>query len=181
MSEVETPSIDELATLKGKADRLGIDYHPNIGVDKLRERVNEAMSDEPKVEAPAEPKAMTSGAKKAAARKEATKLVRCRVTCNNPNKQSWQGEIFTVSTTKLGKFTKYVPFDTVWHIPNILLEGIRGRYFQSHYIEKHVMGTPVTKQRRAREFNIEILPDLTQEELDDLIQRNKMTDAADKD
>lgn len=30
--------LNELDVLKERADQLGISYHPNIGVDKLREK-----------------------------------------------------------------------------------------------------------------------------------------------
>jgi len=37
---------DELSELKARADLLGIKYHPNIGVDSLRERVNATVTGE---------------------------------------------------------------------------------------------------------------------------------------
>ena len=37
MSELETTKpLDELATLKERADKMGITYSPNIGVEKLK-------------------------------------------------------------------------------------------------------------------------------------------------
>ena len=35
---------DELSALKARADLLGISYHPSIGLEKLREKVNKAMT-----------------------------------------------------------------------------------------------------------------------------------------
>ena len=34
---------DELTLLKERADLMGIKYHPSIGVDKLREKVNSVL------------------------------------------------------------------------------------------------------------------------------------------
>ena len=51
LSAAELP--DELTTLKGRADLLGIAYHPSIGVEKLREKVKAALAGTPKDEADA--------------------------------------------------------------------------------------------------------------------------------
>ncbi|GHV47089.1 hypothetical protein FACS189499_03940 [Clostridia bacterium] len=34
----------ELELLRAEADSLGVNYHPNIGADKLRERIKEAKN-----------------------------------------------------------------------------------------------------------------------------------------
>ena len=36
--------LDELTSLKQRADLLGLSYHPSIGLEKLREKVNAALS-----------------------------------------------------------------------------------------------------------------------------------------
>ena len=44
MSELETTKpLDELATLKERADKMGITYSPNIGIEKLKEKINAAL------------------------------------------------------------------------------------------------------------------------------------------
>ena len=35
---------DELTSLKQRADLLGLSYHPSIGLEKLRDKVNAALS-----------------------------------------------------------------------------------------------------------------------------------------
>ncbi|GHV09286.1 hypothetical protein FACS1894217_13210 [Clostridia bacterium] len=35
----------EITALKAEADKLGITYHPNIGAEKLRERIDKAKSE----------------------------------------------------------------------------------------------------------------------------------------
>lgn len=40
------PVPDELTTLKGKADLMGLTYHPSIGLEKLRAKVAEALASE---------------------------------------------------------------------------------------------------------------------------------------
>lgn len=46
MTENENETLDELTLLKESADKMGITYSPNIGVDTLRERVNAALGDD---------------------------------------------------------------------------------------------------------------------------------------
>jgi hypothetical protein len=49
MQEFNTdlPIPDELTSLKARADLMGITYHPSIGVDKLREKVQAALENKP--------------------------------------------------------------------------------------------------------------------------------------
>ena len=80
---------DELTTLKARADLLGISYHPSIGLEKLREKINAATSDET-VEVPVQstPQAdeETANQRRIRLKKAALELVRIRVTCMNPAK-----------------------------------------------------------------------------------------------
>ena len=39
---------DELSVLKARADLLGISYHPSIGVEKLRDKLNSVIEGETK-------------------------------------------------------------------------------------------------------------------------------------
>lgn len=68
---IEMPS--ELDSLKAKADLLGVSYHPSIGVEKLREKINAALSgqDVVKEEAPVVA-AETESERKARKRREAS-------------------------------------------------------------------------------------------------------------
>lgn len=62
----QNPVQDELAALKSRANLMGIKFHPSIGLDNLRAKVNNALSDnpvpdddddEPDVDEPEEPEA----------------------------------------------------------------------------------------------------------------------------
>lgn len=44
----DLPKPDELEALKSRADLMGISYHPSIGLEKLREKVNAAIASEDK-------------------------------------------------------------------------------------------------------------------------------------
>ena len=39
--------IDELTSLKNRADTMKLRYHPNIGVDKLRDKISASIKGEP--------------------------------------------------------------------------------------------------------------------------------------
>ena len=101
---------DELTSLKSRADLLGINYHPSIGVEKLREKIAAAMSDP--ADKPETKENETEGQKRQRQMQEASKLVRIRLTCMNPFKKDWDGEFFTVGNSVVGSYTKYVPFNS---------------------------------------------------------------------
>ena len=175
MSEAQE-TIDELSTLKHRADMLGVQYHPSIGVEKLREKVAAALAGTGKDEAPVE---QTKVSEEAARRKlidEANKLVRVRITCMNPFKKDIEGEIITVANDLVGTQKKYVPFnaDNGWHIPQMMLNALQERMCQVFFNEKSKNGVTVRKGKLIKEFAIEILPNLTQEELKDLAQQQAM-------
>lgn len=182
MSEVDTDlqTPDELTALKARAELLGVKFHPSISLEKLREKVNQAVvSDEPAAEEAAPEKAKPS---RAELQRKAGELVRIRVTCMNPAKKEWEGEIFTVGNAGVGTFKKYVPFnaDEGWHVPRIILEQMQERQCQVFVSSKDGRGNTIRKGKLIKEFAIEVLPQLTKEELQELAQRQAMSNAVDK-
>lgn len=180
MSEQTTEVVqqDELSTLKARADLLGISYHPSIGVEKLREKLavaledNEAKSEGNGIDTSEE----TKDQKRLRLLQEATKLIRIRVTCMNPAKKEWEGEIFTVGNNVVGTLKKYIPFnaDDGWHVPYIMYEMLKERQCQVFVSTKTKNGVTVRQGKLIKEFAIEVLPPLTEEELKDLAQRQAM-------
>ncbi|RLD76719.1 MAG: hypothetical protein DRJ15_14850, partial [Bacteroidetes bacterium] len=108
--------------------------------------------------------------KKARLRKEANALVRVRVTCMNPNKKDWEGEIYTVSNTVVGTIRKYVPFNAEngWHVPQFILTAMREKKCQIFKTVKGPRGNKIRKGSIISELNIEVMPPLTVKEIDDL-------------
>lgn len=109
-------------------------------------------------------------------RNEAAKLVRVRVTCMNPLKKDWEGEIFCVGNGQIGSFKKFVPFnlDEGYHIPHIIYTEMKARMYQAFVTEKHSSGRKVKVGKLIREFGIEVLEPLTEVELKELAQRQAM-------
>ena len=46
-TEDSTPVPSELDSLKARASLMGITHHPSIGVEKLKEKINNALEDTP--------------------------------------------------------------------------------------------------------------------------------------
>lgn len=170
----------ELEALKARADTMGIKYHPNIGAEKLREKIaqasesaSEPVSEETNTEAPV--KAKTKPDSRQELQKKAGKLRRVRITCMNPMKAEWEGEIFTSGNNVVGNYKKYVPFETEWHVPQILLNMIEDRMYQTFYtVRDPRTGQQGRRGKLVKEFAVEHLPDLTKEELTALAQRQAM-------
>lgn len=181
---------DQLASLKARADMLGVSYHPSIGIDKLREKVQAAMrsssvQDKSDAAAPAEvakPGVETAGQRKKRLKMEAAELVRIRLTCMNPAKKEWKGEIITVGNATVGTFRKYIPFlaEDGWHVPRIMLQMLQDRQCQVFQTVKAKNGVSVKKGKLIKEFAIEILPPLSSTELHDLAQRQAMAGSIDQ-
>jgi hypothetical protein len=144
IAESTVPAQDELTVLKARAATLGIKHHPSIGLDKLKAKVNGALSDTP-TEVAEDIMNEDQGVLKELAdipetelqmisrlRREATQLQRVVIACMNPQKKEWEGEIFTVGNSAVGSIKKYVPFnnDEGWHVPKMLLNMITERKCQ---------------------------------------------------
>ena len=173
------PVQDELEVLKARADRLGISYHPSIKVEKLREKLEKELSGEaPEKAAPTKvvKEEETEGQRNNRKRLEATELIRIRVTCMNPQKKDWDGEIFTTGNAIVGTIKKYVPFnaDEGWHVPRMIYQQMLERQCQVFYTVTNRNGVKTRAGKLIREFNIEVLPPLTVEELKEIAQRQAM-------
>lgn len=167
---------ERLAELKAYADEQGIKYHPAIGEDALEQKIQDWQEEQDvaklatKQQETEKEKPSTPKSNRRKMKDEQLKLVRVRVTCMNPNKKEWEGEIFTASNALVGTVKKYVPFnlDDAWHIPQIILNVMKEREFQHFFQKKDERGNRVTEGRNVKEFAIEVLPPLTEEELKEL-------------
>lgn len=123
----------------------------------------------------------TAGQRRLRKKKEALELVRVRVTCMNPAKKEWEGEIFTAGNNTVTSITKYIPFgnDEGWHIPRIIYNVIRDREAQIFVTVKDDKGRKVRTGKMIKEFAIEVLEPLSLEELGVLAARQAATHAID--
>ena len=175
---------DELATLKERADMLGVKYHPSISLDKLRDKVNGAVTDvAPAAKEPVETVVEETLVQRRIRKKlEANELVRIRVTCMNPAKKEWDGEIFTAGNSLVGSFSKFIPFNDAedgWHVPRIIYNQIVQRQCQVFTTVRDGRGNSSRKGKLIKEFAIEVLPNLTSTELNVLARKQSMAKATD--
>ena len=180
LDEAAQLAATELENLKSRAEKLGVKFHPSISAEKLREKIKAHQADGEGEAGEVGPKAEDTtenpSLKKLRLKREALKLVRVRITCMNPAKKEWEGEIITVANNAVGTVKRYVPFNTEdgWHVEHILLEQLRERQCQIFVTEKDSRGNKVRKGKLIREFAIEVLDPLTEEELRELAQRQAM-------
>ena len=201
MTELTDVEQKEHESLQERAKQMGITFHPNTGLEKLRNKVNAKLLGEvetPEVDKPKEVAPIntskaatkenpgqvpveTKNQRHSRLRKNAAKLVRIRITCMNPNKKDWEGEVFTVSNSVVGTHKKFVPFNNTegWHVPQIIYNMIKERQFQTFYTEKARNGVKVRKSKLINEFAIEVLDKLTPDELTDLARRQAVANTID--
>lgn len=180
----------ELEALKDQATKLGIKFHPAIGEDKLREKVSQAMAEQETAayeevdqgaKATPNPKAAkpeTETEARIRLKKQATELIRIRLTCMNPNKREWEADTFTAGNSVIGSVTKVVPFNVPWHVPRIIYNQIVEKKFQAFFTVKDAKGRSNRKSKLIAEYAIEVLPEMTEQELKELAQRQAMANGA---
>lgn len=185
----DLPVQDELTVLKARADQIGVKYHPSIGLEALKAKLAQALSDAPApgsndagTPAQAAPVETENQMRQRMVR-EATVLVRVRVTCMNPLKKEWPGEILAVGNDVVGSIKKFIPYQGAedgWHVPKALLDMMREKQCQVFYTVTLPNGQKVRRGKLIKEFAIEVLPPLTADELHDLAQRQALSGAIDQ-
>lgn len=184
-TEGET-AVDELALLKERAKQMGIPFSNNISLETLRKRISDKMEgkEEPEVNpltGDVEIAAITSAPKKLDAKQNALalrkmmqrdqmKLVRVRITNMDPKKKDLPGEIWTVSNEYLGNVRKMIPYgeqtDEGFHIPYCLFRLLQSkRFLHIRTVKDRVTGVERQEKQWVKEFSLDVLPDLTKEEL----------------
>lgn len=103
--------------------------------------------------------------------KKAMKLVRVQISCNNPNKTSYQGEIFSARNKFIPEVKKFVPFNVPTHVPTILLNMIKEKKLQTFVTEKLPNGMQTKRSKLVPEYSITVLSPLTPEEFNAIRQK----------
>lgn len=190
---------DELSTLKQRADLMGIKYHHKIGAKRLagmidnvlnppevtqtEEDINKSISASRDKEfmfkpGKGDPELKPATRKEIVAhrKREAGKLIRIRLTCMNPAKREWPGEIISVGSAKIGTFKKFIPFNVdAFHIPFIIYEFLLERKFTVFYTVKSDRGIEIKRAKLSPEFAIQVLEPLTQKERIELANEQART------
>lgn len=175
----EENTVDEMSVLKSRAKAMGIEFSNSIGLDTLRNRINEKLAPAEAVEPQVNPLAMGEKpvTKKRTLRQklhdEQMKLVRIRITCMDPKKANLPGEIFTVANEHLGTVKKFVPYgeatDDGFHVPYCIYRALEARKFLNiRSVKDRRTGVPRIESNWLKEFSIAVLPPLTVAQIADL-------------
>ena len=180
--------------LEEQAKELGVEFRPNISDKKLQERVDEKLlettisehtiSEEDKTEEYTGPtpeqisnarNGMNTLPESMANRRQrlyndAARQVRIRVTCMNPNKSSYAGEFITAGNSIVGTFKKYVQYNAEngYHVPYIIYQYLKEKEYQMFYTVTDKHGNDSRKGKLVKEFAIEVMAPLTEEERKEL-------------
>lgn len=185
----DAQAVDELTFLKERAKVMGIPFSNNISLETLRKRVNDkmegkeeapevnALTGDPEIAQALNPKPLNPKANAVALRKlmhaKQMRLVRVRVTNMDPKKKDLPGEIWTVANEYLGTVRKFVPYgeqaDDGFHIPYCLYRLLDSkRFLHIRDVKDRTTGTVRQDKVWAKEFSLDVLPALSQGELDQL-------------
>ncbi len=152
MSEDKTVELEELKT---KLDEMGVKYHHKAGLDTLTELYNEALEKQEEEEPVKEEKKPLTRKQK---RDYALELIMCNITCMDPTKKDWQGEIITGGNSITGTVRKFIPYNCAraeyYPIPRILLDALKSRTYLQATTTKNHLGQEVTKTVRRKSFTI---------------------------
>lgn len=174
----------ELQSIKDQLDSLGVTYHPNTGIEKLKTLLAKAtVNEKEEIVSTKETKSEeTKSETKLTPMQEATRLIRVIVTPVDPLKKLSQGEIFTVSNDVIGTIRKYIAFNTEdgYHVPKIILDMLKEKKYTA-IIQTKGSGDTKTTTRELPAFNIVELEPLTQKELDALAAKQSSAGLVGKD
>ena len=191
----ETTAMDvkqEREALKARCQLLGIQTQGNQSNETLRALIRAKQDEMDAAARQANPAAFDEAVETSEGRTpslreylktEALKLVRVRISCMNPQLAKMGSVIITTGNEYTGTVRKVVFFgektENGYHIPQIILNVLQRRKFQQVVEERNHKGHLVPRARWMKEFNIEILPPLTQKELNALKDRQLATNSID--
>ena len=165
---------------------MGIPFSNNISLETLRKRVADkmegkdeapevnALTGDPEIAQAMAAKPLNQKANEVALRKlmyaKQMRQVRVRITNMDPKKKDLPGEIWTVSNEYLGNVRKMIPYgeqtDEGFHIPYCLFRLLQSkRFLHIRTVKDRVTGVERQEKQWVKEFSLDVLPDLTKEEL----------------
>lgn len=159
----------EIELLKTQADILGLEYKGNVSARALRKQILDTLNN-------ADDSEGMSNDDRVAAEAESTKLIRCIVMPNAAHMRDYQGQLFSVGNSLLNSVSKYVLFNTEYHVPKIILDHIQAAEMQ-FFVTRKVNGREVRESKMTRAFNVTILDPLTKEELAELARSQENRNA----
>ena len=161
--QIEQP--DALTTLKARADLMGISYNANVGVDKLRERIEKELG---KADSPTPSAELTP-----LSPPDYMRLVRVTVTPMDVSKRDYPGEAFSVSNEKMATLRRFVPFGVETHVEEILLNVIKDKQCMQLVEDSNAKVKGTKRKRLIPAYGVVELAPLTSEQLEDLAKSQR--------
>ncbi len=182
-----------LEQLKELADKNGIEYRYNSGEELLKSKlvdhgidISQIKEDAPikflSIRDSAEaPKAFSIRETPAETIKRAMKQIHVEITCLHPDKQEYQGEIITVGNAVMPEKKMMVVYNHPTHIPQIMYDVLLSKRHLVHLKKKsETAGFPdVNYTKLVPTYSIQVLPDLTIEEIEAIKLRQLATNSVD--
>ena len=110
-------------------------------------------------------------------------MKRYKISCMNPVKRDWTGEIFTAGNDRVGTVRKFVPYNCIaaeaWHIPAIIVEGILAQKYLEITMKKDRNGHDYVSKAWKPSFVLSELPELSVDEMQRLAHHQRLVSAAD--
>ena len=173
--DIENMDIEDVkAELTGR----GIKVHHRASDHKLREALQDNVG-EKGAEVPVAVEPSPVRPVKATKKIEMTLEEKCLhlkrivVVPNDPEMSGHSGLVFTVLCSGVNNgraIKKYVPFNNEegWHVPNVIIIQIADAEMQKFKSVKAPNGDTILQPYQAKKFNVQVLPDLSQKEIDKL-------------
>lgn len=161
-SKTETPTKapSEIELLKVQADLIGLDYKGNVSAKALRKQIMDVLISQAGDDD-------TTNDERVDLEKDCNRLIRAVVMPVASHMRDYQGQLFSVGNSVINTVSKFIMFNTEFHIPNIIIKHIQAQEMQYFVTERH-NGREVRKPKMAKAFNVTILPTLSEEELQEL-------------
>ena len=199
-NDIEQVDVDRMEDedIRAELESHGISLHHKTGSEKLKNTLKEVLAGTYKVSAeedtaptekavvpPNSVKKLTpkEHLKKLTKEQRALRMQRIVVSPNDPLMSSYNGLIFTVGSSSVNKgrmIKKYVPFnnDDGWHVPQIIIDQIEAAEMQKFKQVTLPNGEKTLQPYITKKFNVQILPPLTKEEMEQLAAAQKSRGAA---
>ncbi len=149
-----------MSALKAKADLYGIAYSPNIGEAKLRERIEEYESKQPKDES-------ENGKKENWKLHPARRLIKVRISNLDVTERDLPS-IYRGVVTKHFTEARVIPLDTEWWVPECIVKELENDMMQIHVDqvdEKTGRKTGNKIPKNVKKYNIQYISDTPDEEI----------------
>ena len=193
----------KLQHVRAQAEMLGVKHHHRAGIAKIQQLIDDhliAQNSElippvPAAEASIRTEPVVKGYEKIVPMSEAeykkevqrearTKigsLLRVRITCLDPHKKNWPGELISVGSAKFGTFKRYIPFDMeeAWHIPKIIYDVLNERMCSVPIKKKDDRGHKTTAYKQIKAYSISIEEPMTPEEIKELARQQALAGGLD--